>query len=69
MEIKNAFLASGLDLYSFIINYKFSIAVDREQRLVLFCQIASQFQSELNITDEYHSDADIEYPMIYPALT
>ena len=69
VEIKNAFLASGLDLYSFIINYKFSIAVDREQKLVLFCQIASQFQSELNITDEYHSDADIEYPMIYPALT
>ena len=69
LEIKNSFLASGTDLYAFISNYNFSAPVDREQKLVLFCQIASQFQSELNITDEYHCDLDIEYPIIYPAQT
>ncbi|MGM9792144.1 MAG: hypothetical protein ACI3Y4_07040 [Candidatus Cryptobacteroides sp.] len=69
LELKNSFLASGTDLYAFICNYNFSAPVDREQKLVLFCQIASQFQSELNITDEYHCDLDIEYPIIYPAQT
>lgn len=69
LEIKNSFLASGTDLYAFISNYNFSAPVDREQKLVLFCQIASQFQSELNITDEYHCDLDIEYPIIFPAQT
>jgi hypothetical protein len=40
-EIKNAFAASGVDLYAFIMNYNFQKSADLEQRLVLFCQIAS----------------------------
>lgn len=66
-EIKNAFAASGVDLYVFIMNYNFQKPVDLEQRLVLFCQIASQFLDELVVTDNYQLDNDIEYPLIYPA--
>lgn len=66
-EIKNAFLASGVDLYSFIRDYNYKISTDLERRLVLFCQIASQFLDELDVTDRYKTDNGIEYPLIYPA--
>lgn len=66
-EIKNAFLASGVDLYSFIRDYNYKIPTDQERRLVLFCQIASQFLDELDVTDRYKTDSDVEYPLIYPA--
>ena len=71
LEIKNAFLASGVDLYTFIRDYNFRKVgyekiPDREQKLVLFCQIASQFLDELEIRDKYCTDADIEYPIILP---
>ncbi len=66
-EIKNAFLASGVDLYSFIRDYNYKIPTDLERRLVLFCQIASQFLDELDVKDRYKSDNGIEYPLIYPA--
>ena len=71
LELKNAFLASGVDLYSFIRDYNYKntgtdIVPDLEQRLVLFCQIASQYLDELSISNEYRLDADIEYPLVYP---
>lgn len=66
-EIKNAFLASGVDLYSFIRDYNYKIPTDQERQLVLFCQIASQFLDELNVTDMYKTDNGVEYPLIYSA--
>lgn len=71
LELKNAFLASGVDLYSFIRDYSYrnagnDIVPDLEQKLVLFCQIASQYLDELKISDEYILDGDIEYPLVYP---
>ena len=70
LELKNAFLASGVDLYSFIRDYSYrnagnDIVPDLEQKLVLFCQIASQYLDELKISDEYILDGDIEYPLVY----
>lgn len=71
LELKNAFLASGVDLYSFIRDYNYrnagtDIVPDLEQKLVLFCQIASQYLDELKIRDEYRLDGEIEYPLVYP---
>lgn len=71
LELKNAFLASGVDLYSFIRDYNYrnsgyDIVPDREQKLVLFCQIASQYLDELRISNNYCVDSDIEYPLVYP---
>ena len=71
-ELKNAFLASGVDLYSFIRDYDFhkseyDTEPDRKQRLVIFCQIASQYLNQLNITNRYCTDCDVEYPLIFPS--
>ena len=66
-EVKNAFMASGDHLFHFVMNYTgYSIPMDDEARLVLFCQIATQYLDELCIADEYRQQGDIEYPVIYP---
>ncbi len=66
-EVKNAFMASGDNLFHFVMNYSgYRIKMDYEAKLVLFCQIASQYLDELTINDECHEDGTIEYPLIYP---
>ncbi|MCQ2258228.1 MAG: hypothetical protein MJZ41_09610 [Bacteroidaceae bacterium] len=65
-DVKNAFLASGDNLFHFIMNYSnYGVLMEEEQKLVLFCQIATQFLSELNVSDEYRRYKNYEYPMIY----
>ena len=66
-EVKNAFMASGDHLFHFVMNYSsYRIKMDDEAKLVLFCQIASQYLDELHIDGEYRQYGVIEYPVIYP---
>lgn len=66
-EVKNAFMASGDNLFHFVMNYSgYHIKMDYEAKLVLFCQIASQYLDELTINDECREDGSIEYSLIYP---
>lgn len=66
-EVKNAFMASGDNLFHFVMNYSgYHIKMDEEAKLVLFCQIATQYLDELNVREEYRQSGGIEYPIIYP---
>ena len=66
-EVKNAFMASGDNLFHFVMNYSgYRMEIEEEAKLVLFCQIASQYLDELSITDEFCQYGAIEYPLIYP---
>ena len=66
-EVKNAFMASGDNLFHFVMNYSgYRIKMDDEAKLVLFCQIATQYLDELQVGDEYRQHGEIEYPIIYP---
>lgn len=66
-EVKNAFMASGDNLFHFVMNYSgYRIKMDDEAKLVLFCQIATQYLDELQVGDEYRQQGEIEYPIIYP---
>ncbi len=66
-EVKTAFMASGDNLFNFVMNYSgYRKIVTDEEKLVLFCQIAAQYLDELSISDEYRRYNDIEYPLIYP---
>jgi len=67
LELKNAFLASGEHLFAFIQNYNYHRPLQREEKLVLFCQIVSQFLPELRISGQMGADQDIEYQLIFPA--
>lgn len=64
-EIYNAFSASGSHLFLFIMNYNYRKKVTDNEKLLYFCQIASQYSNELEFTDEYNSTEDVVYPIIY----
>lgn len=67
MEVKNAFLASGDHLFNFVFNYSnYRREMGEEEKLVLFCQIASQFLDELEVSDDCGTFKDLEFPLIYP---
>lgn len=65
-ELMNGFLAQGTDLFNYVWNYRFQIETDREQRLVLFLQLASQYNDDLRYTSDIQNLDNIEYPLIYP---
>lgn len=65
-EVRNAFIASGDNLFHFVMNYSGApVEMDTEARLVLFCQIASQYVNQLTITDERRQYQQFDYPLIY----
>lgn len=64
-EIFNAFAASGRHLFSFVMDYPYSQPVQENDKMLYFCQIASQYADNLVFTDEYESNSEVEYPLIY----
>ena len=66
-EVKNAFMASGDNLFHFVMNFSgYRKPMTEEEKLVVFCQIAAQYFDELSISEAYSQYGDIEYPLIYP---
>ena len=69
-EVKNAFMASGDHLFHFVMNFSnYRMPMNEEAKLVVFCQIATQYLDELQIENEYRRFNDIVYPLIYPVST
>ena len=65
-EVKNAFMASSDHLFHFVMNYSnYRIPMDDEAKLVLFCQIATQYLEDVEITAEYRKFGAVEYPLIF----
>ena len=64
-ELWNAFKAQGADLFSFILNYHYTMPRDIHDHVVLYCQMATMHSGELRITDDYHTYNNIEYALIY----
>ena len=66
-EVKTAFMASGDNLFHFVMNYSgYRKNMTEEEKLVLFCQIAAQYLDELFISEERSRHGNIEFPLIYP---
>lgn len=63
-ELFNAFAASSSTLYDFVMAYRYDHKQSRAQRLVFFCQIASQYIDRLRFTGEYRVDHGVEYPVV-----
>ena len=64
-EVWNAFLASGYNLFEFILNYDYKVKRSIEEHATLFCQLVILHPDECRITENYASYQDIEYPIIY----
>ena len=65
-EIINGFLAQSSDLLYYVWNYQFENETDQEMRLVLFLQLASQYNDNLRYTSDFKMMNNVEYPIIYP---
>ena len=65
-EIYNAFSASSTHLFAFVMNYHYDKKQSWEDKLVYFCQIASQYVDKLKFTGNYAESDGVEYPMILP---
>ena len=65
-EMLNGFLAQSSDLFHYLWNYSFTETLDKELRLVLFLQMASQYPDQMLYTDEIQTIDNIAYPIIYP---
>ena len=62
----NGFMAQSADLFYYIWNYQFENETNQEQRLVLFLQLASQYNNNLQYITDTKTINNIEYPIIYP---
>jgi len=65
-EVINSFSASGNNLYDFVMSYKFPKEQSFDERVTLYCQLVSMYESDLKITGDYQRKDDIEFAMIYP---
>ena len=69
-ELINSFLAQSADLFTFIWNYPFQTKTTAEERLVLFLQLASQYDRNERFEQQTETVAignrTILYPIIYP---
>lgn len=64
-EVFNAFSASGTHLFRFVMDYSYHKPVSEYEKVLFFCQIASQYADSLEFTERYESTAYVEYPIIY----
>lgn len=68
IKLKESFLSRGGDLFDFINNYNFEKELSFEEKVTLFCKLASQFRDDFSISDSYLKIENIEYALITPKL-
>jgi hypothetical protein len=66
LALKNAFVASGHQLFDFVMQYAFPREVDFAERVTIFCQLIAIYEAELNIEERYQQHGAVEYVMVYP---
>ena len=65
-EVRNNFLASGNNLFDFIMGYRFEKEISFEEKVTVYCQLISQYDNSFSITEKYNLKQDVEYAMVYP---
>jgi hypothetical protein len=65
-ELRNGFVASSHNLYSFIMNYRYPRDVSYDEKITIFCQMASIYENEFDVAEEFMSDGEVEYAIVKP---
>lgn len=65
-EVRNSFLASGNNLFDFILSYDFEKEISFDDKVTIYCQLISQYDKSFALTEKYSSQQEIEYIMVYP---
>jgi hypothetical protein len=65
-EVRNNFLASGNNLFDFIMAYPFDKDLAFDEKVTVYCQLISMYDKMFSLTDKYNFHGEIEYAMVYP---
>lgn len=65
-KIRDRFCESSHHLFDFVINYQYPRELSFEEKVILYCQLISIYESEFEFSDEYNRFGDIEYVIVYP---
>ena len=65
--LATAFLASGQDLFRFVMNYHYATPQSEEQRVELYTEIIQNHFAHWRFTEEWSKMGRPRYPIIYPA--
>ncbi len=65
-EVKNGFVAGSNNLFDFVMNYNFLKIVSFNERVTIYCQMVSLYDTVFIITEQVDEKNDIEFAMIYP---
>lgn len=63
-RLKQIFLARGGNLFEFLMRYDFDEGLRLDERLTLFCKIASLYRDDLHVTEQFGSYENVEYAII-----
>ncbi len=64
-KIAEAFFASSRDLYSFVKSYPYERPKELEQKVEYYTEIILNHHPRLLITEEWRTDGNINYPLVY----
>ena len=65
-KLKNSFVAGSSNLFDFIQNYSFDKEVSFEERVTIYCQVASEYHTLLDISEVFRQTGDVEFAVITP---
>lgn len=65
LEVKTRFEESKTDLFAFIMVYEFIKELSFDDRVTVFCQLVSQYDVDLNVTDQFQTINDVEFALVY----
>ena len=65
-EVKNSFVASSNDLFSFVIQYTYNKETTFDEQVTIYCQLISLYEEEFRFTNEYNVMGGIEFAIIFP---
>lgn len=65
-EVKNGFVASGKHLFEFVMGYDIAKEIPFDERVTIYCQLASQYEAVFNVTEKFNAQREFEFALVYP---
>jgi len=65
-EVRNNFLARGNNLFDFVLDYDFEREITFDEKVTVYCQLISMYESQFTLTGDYNTRHGIEFAMVYP---
>ena len=65
-EVKNGFVAGSNNLFDFVMNFDFSKKVSFDERVTIYGQMVSLYDTIFEITEQVNEKNEVEFAMIYP---